>query len=89
MEAKQILINIKIPSLADTPEDSKNPQEDLLMLRSKALDETMLAITREILLCGYSFEEILMALAAYPESENWVKTERLLEKAASAARKKH
>jgi hypothetical protein len=89
METKQILINIKIFSLADTPNDSKDPEEDLLMLRSKALDQTMLAIISEILGCGHSFEEILFAVAAYPESQNWVKTERLLEKAASAARNKH
>jgi hypothetical protein len=89
METKQILINIKILSLADTPDDSEDPEETLLILRSKALDETMLAIISEILGCGYDFQEILFAVAAYPESQQWVKTERLLEKAASAARKKH
>lgn len=44
METKQILINIKILSLADTPDGS---EETLLILQSKALDETMLAIISE------------------------------------------
>lgn len=84
METKQILINVKIPSLADTPDGS---EETLQILREQALDETMLDIISKIFGCGYDFKEILYALAAYPESQQWQETHRLLEQAASSVRK--
>lgn len=85
METKQILINLQVPSLSDTPDGLK---ESLQKLRCKALDKAMLSIVNQTLNCGYDFEEILFALAAYPESQQWGNTVKLLEESALSARHK-